>query len=108
MSPNSSLRRSLPVFLFLLAALAFPSPPVQAEPVFASSSVAGRVAVLGEGLFSWFRELFASVRQPGMTKEGVSIDPNGSPTKEGMSIDPNGQPQEGALSDEGMTIDPNG
>lgn len=94
MSSNPSLRRSLPVFL-MLAALVFTSLPIQAQPVLPSTAVVWRVAVLGEGPFAWFQEILASVRQSGMTKEGVTIDPDG-------------QPHQGASSDEGMSIDPNG
>lgn len=94
MSPKRSLRCRLPVFLLLVASV-FTSLPVQAQPVLPSAAVVRRVAVLGENLLSWFRELFASAPQPGMTKEG-------------MSIDPDGQSHQNAASDEGMSIDPNG
>ena len=94
MSPNHRLRRTLPVFL-LLAILLFASLPLEAAAVHRPSAVAGKVAVLGEGALSWLRNLLSGLGIRGLTKEGVTIDPDGKPNPS-------------TSSDEGMTIDPNG
>ena len=102
MSHNLHHRRGFTVF-FLLVVLAFASLPAQARPARRSASVAWKVAVLGEDAFAWVRSLFAGLWTRSMTKEGVTIDPNGGKAPEGTSIDPNG-----GLDDEGMSIDPDG
>ena len=74
----------------LLVALLFVSLPASAQPVHRAVSGPWKVAVLGEGAFTWVRSLFAGLWT---RKEGVMIDPNGA---------------EGTLNDEGMSIDPDG
>jgi len=88
MLKNPRLHRALSV-LVLLSTLVLASVPAQALPV---RQPAPKVAALGEGLFAWVRNLLASLVLPGMTKEGVTIDPNGVESPEGMSIDPDGRP----------------
>lgn len=87
MPRNSRIHRVLSVIV-LLSALVLASVPAQALPV---RHPAPKVAVLGEGLFVWVRNLLASLGFPGMAKEGVMIDPDGLESPEGVSIDPDGR-----------------
>jgi len=81
----------------LLATLIFTSLPAQARPV---RRPAPTVTAPGDILSELWR--FVVRLWPGVTaKEGMSIDPNGSP---GHTVAPTGS----ATSDEGVTIDPNG
>lgn len=98
MLQNRRPYRVLSVFV-LLSVLVFANLPAQALPVHRPTP---KVAVLGEGMFAWVRNLLASLGFSGMAKEGMSIDPDGAESPEGVTIDPDG------LSDEGVTIDPNG
>ena len=88
MSQNSHLCRALSVFV-LLSAFVLASLPAQALP---ARRPAQKVAVLGEGMFAWVRNLLVRLGLSGMAKEGTSIDPNGAKSPEGVMIDPNGQP----------------
>jgi hypothetical protein len=92
MSHNRNACRAFSAFV-LLAALLLGSLPVSAQPARRAVSGPWKVAVLGEDAFAWVRSLFAGLWTRSMTKEGMSIDPNGA---------------DGAFNDEGMSIDPNG
>ena len=92
MTTSSRQHRVLPAFL-LLVALLFGSLPARSEPVRRPLERIQKVAALGSQALSWIESVFASLWQPEMTKEGMSIDPNGQPGQQG---------------DEGVTIDPNG
>ena len=93
MSHNLNLRRGFTAFV-LLVALLFASLPAQARPTRGAVSGPWKVAVLGEDAFAWVRSLFAGLWTRSVTKEGVTIDPNGGRAR--------------ALDDEGVLIDPNG
>ena len=80
---------------FLLLSL-----PVQAQPGHQPRVDAwARVAVLSNSVLAKIRNLFLGLWQQGAVKEGMSIDPNGTP----HSSDP-----QGGSGDEGVLIDPNG
>jgi hypothetical protein len=102
MSTNRSSQSVFTVFA-LLATLVLASLPAQGRTV--HRPTAGRHAVTASGDNSLARlwSFLVSLWPQGMAKEGMSIDPNGSPRHEGTSIDPNG-----GLNHEGMTIDPDG
>src|SRR5688500_4830 len=98
MLQNLRSYRVLSVFV-LLAVFVFASLPAQALP---HRQPTLKVAVAGEGLFAWVRNLLVSLGFSGMAKEGMSIDPDGAESPEGVTIDPDG------FNDEGVMIDPNG
>jgi hypothetical protein len=102
MSTNHASRRALTVFS-LLATLVLASLPAQGRT--AHRPVAGRHAVTasGENGLARLWSFLVSLWPQGMEKEGMTIDPNGSPNHVGVTVDPNG-----GLNDEGMTIDPDG
>jgi hypothetical protein len=70
----------------LLSVFVLASLPAQALP---TRQPASTVTALGEGLFTWVRNLLAGLGLPGMAKEGVTIDPDGVESPEGVMIDPN-------------------
>lgn len=98
MSQNRATRRAFPVF-FALAALFLASLPAHAR----SATGGLRVVAVAENHLARLWSYVAHLLQPGsMSKEGVSIDPDGRngsgvvlPTgggdEEGTSIDPNGR-----------------
>lgn len=88
MPRNPRLYRALSVFV-LLSVSVFASLPAQALPL---RRPASKVAVTGEGMFAWVRNLLVSLGFPGMAKEGVMIDPDGAESPEGVMIDPDGRP----------------
>lgn len=94
MSPKN-LRPAL-IFSLLLLVLPFTALPAGAFPG-RQAAVAG--AGTGSGILSVLQAVFARL-WPG----------DGALEKEGMSIDPNGTPRPNAApgGDEGITIDPNG
>jgi hypothetical protein len=94
---NSASRRAV-FAAFLVLALVLLSLPAQARTVRASGKAHRAVAVLGDNPLGWIRGLAARL---GLTKEGVTVDPNGR-DGEGTSLDPDGR------DDEGMSLDPNG
>jgi hypothetical protein len=98
MSSHHTLRNGVVVTL-LLALLAVAGAPVQARTLRPAVERISRVAGLGERLWHFLVSLWPR----DLSKEGMSIDPNGDRVHEGTSIDPNGErPQEG------VTIDPDG
>jgi hypothetical protein len=102
MSTNRASCRALTVFS-LLATLVLVSLPAQGRT--AHRPVAGlhAVAASGENGLARLWSFFVSLWPQGMEKEGMTIDPNGSPNHEGVTIDPNG-----GLNHEGTSIDPDG
>jgi hypothetical protein len=95
MSTSSHQHRALPVFL-LLAALLFGSLPVRAQAARRPAPEMQKLAALGENALSWLRLFLDSLWRPEMTKEGMTIDPNGQKpgqqgNDEGITIDPDGQ-----------------
>jgi len=100
MSSKSASHRVFLV-LALLAAFILTSPPTQARPV---RRPAPSVAVPGDTVLSGLWRFVVRL-WPGVTaKEGVLIDPNGSPNHAGTPVTPTGS----ATNDEGMSIDPDG
>ncbi len=81
----------------LLAALALSSLPAQARPV---RRPAPSVTVPGDTVLSSLWRFVVSLWAPGTEKEGMSIDPNGSPSHASAPV--------GGTTDEGTSIDPNG
>jgi hypothetical protein len=102
MLPNRKPYRAFPVLVLMLVLL-LASLPVQAQPARCTPAGAWKIAVLGEKTLARIGDLLLSLWQRGTTKEGVLIDPNGSPNHEGVTIDPDGAPDH-----EGMSIDPDG
>lgn len=96
MSSKSAKPRIFFVFA-LLAALAFSSLPAQGRPVRRS---APSVTVPGDSGLSSLWRFVVSLWTPGTEKEGMSIDPNGSPNHASTPA--------GGTTDEGTSIDPNG
>jgi hypothetical protein len=101
MSQNPASRRVFPV-LVVLAALLLASLPAQARPSRPAGSGLQAVAVVENHLARLWSYVVQLWQPSSMTKEGVSIDPNGRngsgvvlPTgggdDEGTSIDPNGR-----------------
>ena len=96
MSSKSASHRVFLAFA-LLAALVLASLPAQGRPVRRSVST---VTVTGDTVLSGLWRFVVRL-WPGVTgKEGVLIDPNGSPSHASTPV--------GGTTDEGVTIDPNG
>ena len=102
MSRNSGIRFVLCVLALFLVSV-FTSRPAPAQPLRRPAAGIAKVAVLGEGALRWVRDLLAGLLPQGTTKEGMSIDPDGSQNPQGTPVDP-----DGGLDGEGMSIDPNG
>ncbi len=96
MSSKSAKPRIFFVFA-LLAALALSSLPAQGRPV---RRPIPSVTVPGDTVLSNLWRFVASLWKPGMEKEGMSIDPNGSPNPASAPV--------GGTTDEGTSIDPDG
>jgi hypothetical protein len=102
MSTNRASCRALTVFS-LLATLVLASLPAQGRTIHHPATDRHAVAATGENGLARLWSFFVSLWPQGMEKEGMSIDPNGSPNHEGVTVDPNG-----GLDGEGMSIDPDG
>jgi hypothetical protein len=102
MSTNRASRRALTVFS-LLATLVLASLPAQGRTIHHPATDRHAVAASGENGLTRVWSFLVSLWPQGMEKEGMTIDPNGSPNHEGVTIDPNG-----GLNHEGTSIDPNG
>jgi hypothetical protein len=107
-SGNSRVRA-----LVLAVGLLLPGLPLRALPLAGPRDDRGALAVLFDGVWSFWRGLIDSRGTGGVAmKEGMTIDPHGSTTNlganpdEGTSIDPHGTA--GAMTKEGMSIDPSG
>jgi hypothetical protein len=101
--PTNRAPQSVFTILALLATLVLASLPAQGRTVHRPAADRHAVAASGENALARLWSFLVSLWPQGMAKEGMTIDPNGSPNHEGTSIDPNG-----GLNDEGMTIDPDG
>ena len=98
MSPKPKQVWAVPV-AFLMAFLLL-SLPLQAQT--ARGPLADtwkKLTVLSDSVLTRISDLFLGLRQQGGVKEGMTIDPNGSP---------HGSDPQGGSGDEGVTIDPNG
>ena len=84
----------------LLAALVLASLPAQGRPV---RRPAPSVTVPGDTALARVWSFVVNLWPRGTTKEGMSIDPNGSTNHAGTPATPAGD-----LTDEGMSIDPDG
>jgi hypothetical protein len=102
MSTNRASRRALTVFS-LLATLVLASLPAQGRTAHRPVADRHAVAASGENGLARVWSFLVSLWPQGMAKEGVLIDPNGSPNHEGVTVDPNR-----GLNHEGMSIDPDG
>ena len=102
MSRNRASSRVLTV-IALLTVLILASLPAQAEPGRHPATGVQAVAAFGESSLVRILNFFRSLWPQGMTKEGITIDPDGARNHLGTSVDPTG-----GLTDEGVTIDPNG
>lgn len=103
MLKNHASYRAFPV-LALLAALLLASLPAQAQPSRRPAAGFPAVAAFGENGLARFWSFVAHLWQPGvMTKEGMSIDPNGGKNGAVTPVNP-----ASSGSDEGTSIDPDG
>lgn len=96
MSSKSASCRTFLAFV-LLAALVLAGLPAQARQI---RHPAPAVTASGDSVLSSLWRFVVSLWTPGTEKEGVLIDPNGSPS--------HGSTPVGGTTDEGVTIDPNG
>ena len=102
MSTNRASRRVLTVFT-LLVTLVLASLPAQAGTARHPAAARQVVAAFGENSLSRVWSLFVNLWPQGMTKEGVTIDPDGAAHHAGVTISP-----DAGRNDEGTSIDPNG
>ncbi|HEY0510827.1 MAG TPA: hypothetical protein VGH73_02910 [Thermoanaerobaculia bacterium] len=102
MLTNRASLRTFPAVLLLIALVAA-SLPAQAQPSRRSGTGLQAVAAFGETGLARIWSFVANLWQPGaLTKEGMSIDPNGAKGGSGVVA-----PAAGS-SDEGTSIDPDG
>lgn len=98
MSLNRASYRVSVVFV-LLTALVLAGVPAGAQAARQPVQRLQAVAVFGDGIWRFFANLLSQ----GLRKEGMTIDPNGSPNHQGVVVTP-----AGTLDDEGTSIDPHG